>query len=131
MLMLGLFIYFCDMNATIELDKIELWAQHGCYGQEQIVGNKYEIDIKLEVNIDSPLASDDVHDALNYVEVYEITKREMAKTQHLVESVAYNIVSAIRKQYSEDILKHISVRVAKMAPPVGGKMKDVAVTVAI
>lgn len=127
--MLGLFIYFCDMNATIELDKIELWAQHGCYRQEQIVGNRYEIDIKLEVNIDKPIATDNVQDALNYVEVYEIVKREMAKTQHLVETVAYNIASAIRNQYPTDVLQHISVRVAKMAPPVGGKMKDVAISI--
>lgn len=115
------------MIATIELDKIELWAYHGCYKQEQIVGNRYEIDIKLDVEIDAAVMSDNVQDALNYVEVYEIVKEEMSKTQHLIETVAKNIATSIRNRYSEEVLKRISVRVAKMAPPVGGKMKDVAV----
>ncbi|MDO4462086.1 MAG: dihydroneopterin aldolase [Bacteroidia bacterium] len=115
------------MIATIELDKIELWAYHGCYEQEQVVGNRYEIDIKLMVDIDKAVETDNVQDALNYVEVYEIVKEEMAKTQHLVESVATNIGKSIRNRFSEELLKGINIRVAKMAPPVGGKMRDVAI----
>lgn len=122
-------MYFCTMTATIELDKIELWAYHGCYKQEQIVGNRYEVDIKLDVNIDKTIVTDNVRDALNYVEVYEIVKEEMLKTQHLIETVACNIGKAIRKRYDTDVLSRIWIRVAKMAPPVGGKMKDVAVIV--
>ncbi len=117
------------MTATIELDKIELWAYHGCYKQEQIVGNRYEVDIKLDVNIDKTIVTDNVMDALNYVEVYEIVKEEMLKTQHLIETVACNIGKAIRKRYDKDVLSRIWIRVAKIAPPVGGKMKDVAVIV--
>lgn len=117
------------MIATIELDKIELWAYHGCYKQEQIVGNKYEIDIKLDVEIDDAIKTDNVQDALNYVEVYNIVKEEMSKTQHLIETVATNIAKGIRNKFSEEILKRINVRVAKLAPPVGGKMKDVAVSI--
>lgn len=120
-------MYFCTMIATIELDKIELWAYHGCYQQEQVVGNLYEVDVKLDVIIDKTVATDNVKDALNYVEVYDIVKEEMVKTQHLVETVANNIAKAIRCKYDESILTRGWIRVAKMAPPVGGKMKDVAV----
>ena len=129
--LLSFFCDLCDMETVIELDTIELWGYHGCYKQEQLVGNRYAIDVKLIVDASRAVATDDVKEALNYVEVYQVVKEQMAITQHLVESVVNNIVVELRRCFFDKGLKGGVVRVAKLAPPVGGQMKSVSVSMNI
>ena len=43
------------MRATIELEKMEFRAPHGCYDLEKVVGNRYHVDLCMEVEIgDAP-----------------------------------------------------------------------------
>ena len=106
------------MIATIEVNGLRIRACHGVMVQERIMGNEFEISIKLRYPIENAMASDELDDTLNYVRVVEIVQREMAETSQLLEHVAGRIVKALEARFPEFI--SFSVRVSKRRPPVSG-----------
>ncbi|MFO7864648.1 MAG: dihydroneopterin aldolase, partial [Salinivirgaceae bacterium] len=56
----------------IELENMEFFAYHGCYEQEQVVGNRFLVDLTLHTNCEKPQQTDNIEDALNYLKVYEL-----------------------------------------------------------
>lgn len=114
-------------NTIIELENMEFQAFHGCYPLEQIVGNRFLVNITIEANLKAAGYSDDVKDTINYLDVYETVGQEMAKKSHILENVATRIVEAIYDSYP--MSKRVSVKVSKLAPPLGGKIEKVSVTV--
>ncbi len=119
------------MVAKIDLDEIRVYAFHGCFEEEQRVGNWFTVNVSLDVECGKAAVSDNISDALNYVEVYNTIRTEMAKKSHLLENVVMRIASALRTGFEAKGLIGGSVRVSKMAPPVGGEMKSVSVTMSI
>lgn len=113
--------------AIIELEEMEFYAYHGCFKEEQVVGNRFCVNIALKVNIDMPAKSDFIGDAVNYVEVYHIIKEEIFHNSHLLENVATRMVDAVSKRFPE--IEWIRLKVSKINPPMGGKMKQVSLTI--
>lgn len=111
---------------TIRLDGIYLRAYHGCYDLEQQVGNRFRVDIVIRTPLKDIPASDDVRDAVNYLTVYEIVERTMQRTQRTIEAAAANIIEAIKGEFEEIV--EVECTVAKIAPPLGGKIDKVSVT---
>lgn len=119
------------MISTIQLNQIQIYAYHGCYAEEQIVGNNFIVDVSLDVETAKAAQSDDIRNALNYVEVYEIVRDEMAIKSHLLENVVSRICCHIRSRFADCGLMGGTVKVAKLAPPIGGQMQSVSVTMNI
>jgi 7,8-dihydroneopterin aldolase/epimerase/oxygenase len=109
----------------IHLENLEFYAYHGCYKEEQIAGTKFMVNVTLETNMDKPAISDDINDALNYQLVYNVIKYEMSIQSNLLEHIAKRILDALFKRFSQ--LEHVTVKIAKMNPPMGGIMKSVSV----
>lgn len=114
-------------KGIIELDEMEFYAYHGCFKEEQVVGNRFIVNISIQVDVDIPSKSDNIQDALNYVSVYEITKKEMQQTSHLVEHVVERILSTIHAKFN--YVDWVRVKVSKMNPPMGGQMKAISITI--
>ncbi len=66
-------------KGIIELEEMEFYAYHGCFKEEQVVGNKFMVNIAIQVDVENPAKTDNIKDALNYVSVYEITKKEISR----------------------------------------------------
>lgn len=115
------------MIATIELEQIKIYAYHGCYAEEQKVGNNFTVDVTLRVDATRAAATDNIQDALNYVDVANIVKEEMMQKSHLLENVVSRICNRIKSEFATYGIVGGSVRVAKMTPPIGIEMKCVAV----
>ncbi len=113
-------------KGIIELEEMEFYAYHGCFKEEQVVGNRFMVNIAISVDVTKPMQTDFIGDALNYVEVYEITRKEIQKNSHLLEHLTDRIVTAIKLRF--DYIDWIKVKVSKMNPPMGGQMKAVSVT---
>jgi dihydroneopterin aldolase len=109
----------------IKIEKMEFYAYHGHFKEEQIVGNKFLVDLILDTNMDKPSATDDLKDAVNYQEAYKRVKKEMGKKSHLLEHIAKRILDTV---YELDGIEKATVKVSKMNPPVGGKVESVSVT---
>ncbi len=109
----------------IQIENMEFYSFHGHFKEEQIVGNKFILDLTIETDMKSPAESDNLRDAVDYQMVYQIVKLQMEKKSHLLENIAGRIIDAI---YSEMRgIKKITVKVSKMNPPMGGKIGSVSV----
>ncbi len=115
---------------TIELENIELYARHGCYDLEKVVGGRFRVDLAVEVcspETDLAAQEDNVRGLVNYLDLVAIVEEQMAITSDTIEHVALRIADAIRA-HSEAITS-ARVKVSKLAPPTGGKIARVSVTV--
>lgn len=111
----------------IHIEGMEFYAFHGHYKEEQIVGNKFLIDVTIEADMEKPMESDNLKDAVNYQRAYEIVKQEMQKKSHLLEHIAGRILNAL---YAEmEGIKKATVKVSKINPPVGGRVNSLSVVV--
>ncbi len=114
------------MEYTIRLDRMEFRALHGCYELERKVGNRFTVDLALTAELGDVAVRDDVTLAVNYLTVYEIVREQMRVTQHTIERVATNIIEALYTAFPQ--LRHVRCTVAKLAPPLSGKLDRVSVT---
>jgi len=110
----------------IHLEDMEFYAFHGHFKEEQIVGNRFLVNLTLKTDMEKAGQSDQLDDALNYQTAYEIVQEEMNKKSHLLEHIARRILDALYQRF--DTLEHAHIKVSKMNPPMGGKMNSVSVT---
>jgi 7,8-dihydroneopterin aldolase/epimerase/oxygenase len=111
----------------IQIENMEFYSFHGHFKEERIVGNKFLVDLTIETDMKSASESDNLKDAVNYQRVYEIVKLQMEKKSYLLEHIAGRIIDAIAAEMT-GIIK-ITVKVAKMNPPMGGKIGSVSVVI--
>ncbi len=115
------------MEYRIALDRMEFRAFHGCYELERQVGNRFTVDLEIVTELGDVAETDDVARAVNYLTVYETVRSEMRRTQRTIERVATNIIGALRTRFPQ--VHRVRCTVAKLAPPLGGKVARVSVTI--
>lgn len=108
-------IYLNDMN---------FYAHHGCYEEERLIGTNFKVDLEIEYDSQKAENSDDINDAVNYLELYKIVKEEIMIESHILENISRRILNHIFKNFSE--ITYSKVKVTKMAPPLGGDIKTVS-----
>lgn len=111
---------------VVELENMEFQAFHGCYELEQIVGNRFLVNLRLEADLSKAVKSDSIEDTINYLEVYQLVATQMSITSHILEHVAGRIIDTIYEHFPH--VCKVSVKVSKLAPPLGGKIQSVSVT---
>jgi dihydroneopterin aldolase len=111
----------------ITIEGMEFYAFHGHHREEQIVGNRFLVDLEMDTDMERPAASDQLDDAVNYQVAYRLVKEEMKKHKsNLLEHIGKRILDAI---FSElEGIESATVRIRKMNPPMGGPIKSVSVT---
>ncbi len=110
----------------IKISGMEFYAYHGCFKEEQIVGNNFIVDLEIEADCTTPMQTDNINDAVNYQTAYELVAKEMKQTSHLLENVADRILKSLFTNMEH--IKKATVKVAKQNPPMGGKIKETSVT---
>ena len=110
----------------IELEEMEFYAYHGHFKEEQIVGNKFLVNISIETDCAKAAETDNLEDALDYVSIYEITKKEMETKSYLLEHLAARIINHIHAEFPQIVSS--KVKVSKLNPPIGGRMEKVSIT---
>jgi dihydroneopterin aldolase len=111
----------------ISIENMEFYAFHGHYREEQIVGNKFLVDLQIEADMSVPAASDNLKDAINYQKAYRLLKEEMEKKSKLLENIAKRIIDVIYDNFTG--IQKVTVKVSKMNPPMGGgRIEKVSVT---
>lgn len=119
------------MNTSIlsfvHIDDIRLHARHGVLPQEQATGNDYSINIRIGYDISRAMLTDDVSDTLNYAEVYNIVKQEMAIPSKLIEHVSGRIANRLMEQYAD--ISSIELRITKLNPPMGADCRGAGVEI--
>lgn len=112
--------------ALIEIENMEFHANHGHFAEEQVIGNTFLLDLKIEYNSEKAQNSDNLKDTVNYQRAFEIVKREMKISSHLLEHVGARILDSLMRELSG--IEMAEVKVSKVNPPMGGKIQKVSVT---
>ncbi len=111
--------------ALIEIENMEFYAFHGHFKEEQIVGNKFLIDLSIEADLDKASRTDKLEDTVDYQVAFRIVKQEMEKKSNLLENIAGRILDSIYARV--DGVQKATVRIRKMNPPMGGHINSVAI----
>lgn len=105
----------------IGLEGMEFYAHHGYYEAERKMGNKYLLDVFVNLKIDLK-NSEDIHDTVNYEHIYEVCKEEMDEPKQLLETVAYDIADRLKSRFS--IIDEVEVKLKKVGVQLGGKVQQ-------
>ena len=66
------------------VEGMEFHAFHGCNPEEAKTGGNYLVTVTVDTDFSKPSSSDKLSDAVDYVAIYDITKREMSLRSHLI-----------------------------------------------
>ena len=110
----------------IKIEGMEFYAFHGHYKEEQIVGNRFLVDLEMETDMSVPAESDSLEDAVNYQVAYRVVKEEMKRiNSNLLENIGKRILDAIYRELNG--ISSVTITIRKMNPPMGGPIKNVSV----
>lgn len=110
---------------TITIQNMQFYAHHGCFEQEQRVGTHFTVTLTFTYDANNAIASDNITDAISYLDVYQVVRKEMEKPSHLIEHVAYRIQQAVLTTYPT--MQSVHVKLCKLNPPLGGQVEQVCV----
>jgi len=107
----------------IALEGMEFHAYHGTHPEEQVFGNNFVLDVYLYTDVSNAMVYKDggeekIIGTINYETLYDVCRFEMQKREPLIESVVFNIIDALKKQFH--VLQGVKIRLKKKYPPVGG-----------
>jgi dihydroneopterin aldolase len=109
----------------ILIENMEFYSFHGHFKEERIVGNKFLVNLTIETDMKAPAESDNLKDAVNYQQAYEIVKQQMETKSYLLEHIAGRILDALHTEMKG--IQKVTVKVSKLNPPMGGKIGSVSV----
>jgi len=112
--------------SKITLEDMEFHAFHGCLEHEQQLGNTFLVSVVMELDTAKAEITDDLSDTLNYKLVYDVVKEEMNIPSKLIEHVAYRIKKSLQDRFA---FISLEIKLTKLSPPVGGKMKSVSIEI--
>ena len=116
-------------QSSIRLHDMRFYAYHGVMEQERRVGGEYLVSLQVETDLSRAVNSDSVADTVNYAQLYEVVKREMAEPSQLLEHVAGRIGQRVLDHFQQ--VTALTVRVTKCNPPMGADCKGASVELRI
>jgi len=102
----------------VSLEGMEFYARHGYYEEERVIGNKYSVDVTLDVDFSEAVADDKLEGTVNYEKVYEIVQNVMSIDANLLEHLAGKMIKALKEKFSQ--INRVQVRISKYNPPIKG-----------
>ena len=117
------------MSSKIYLRNVRFHAFHGVLPQEGIVGNDYLVNLVLDYDFSSAMKTDDLQETLNYAEVYQKVREEMAVPSKLLEHVAGRIAHRLFSDFPE--IQKLQLSITKVNPPMGADSDGAGVEVVL
>lgn len=114
-------------SGYIRLEGLRIHAFHGVLPQERQVGADFRIELRVGYPLTEAMQSDDVRDTLNYAELYEIVRGEMAVPSQLLEHVAGRIAKAVGAAFP--LVTSIDLVLTKLNPPMGADCDGASVEI--
>ena len=116
-------------QSSIRLHDMRFYAYHGVMEQERRVGGEYLVSLQVETDLSRAVNSDSVADTVNYAQLYEVVRCEMAEPSQLLEHVAGRIGQRVLDHFPQ--VMALTVRVTKCNPPMGADCKGASVEMRI
>ncbi|NGP60624.1 dihydroneopterin aldolase [Paenibacillus thiaminolyticus] len=100
----------------MQLHRMEFFGKHGVFAEERALGQRWIVDLDLQIDLQKAGQSDKLEDSINYAEVFYSVKS-------IVEGQSYQLVEALAERIAEGVLdgypaiQEAHVRVTKPHPP--------------
>lgn len=109
----------------IRFNNMIFYAHHGYYQAERELGQKFEVDMELDIDFGKAILSDDLKDTVNFEKVYQ-------KVHHLFSSYKFTLLETLADRIANEILSSfpintVLIRVRKPNVPLNGFMDNVEV----
>lgn len=112
---------------AIHLRGLEFYAYHGVLPEEQVLGQRFLIDMDLFFDLRQAGSSDQVEDTIHYGEVYQVIQACVTGDKYqLLEHLAEEIAQRVLGQFS---CASVRVEVHKPQAPIPGIFRDVSVEI--
>lgn len=112
--------------SMIAIEGMEIYAYHGCFEEEKIIGTGFLVDLWLTTDTSEAEKTDNLKKTVNYLKVYQVVVNEMKVSSNLLEHISRRILIAVQREFPQ--VDWVKVKIQKLNPPLGGKMKSVSVT---
>jgi dihydroneopterin aldolase len=107
---------------------IDFYGFHGVSQAEQELGQRFIVDVKLELSLDKAGKSDQLQDTVNYCEIYTLIKEKgQQKRYALLEAMASDMAESILKGF--DIVQRVNICIKKPHAPIGGVIEYAGVRI--
>ncbi|MBC8121346.1 MAG: dihydroneopterin aldolase [Gemmatimonadaceae bacterium] len=104
------------MRDTIHLKQINCYGYCGVFAEERALGQRFVIDIDVQINLEPAGHSDALHDTLDYGELIKMVQGVVAGEQFfLLEAMAHTLAVRLR---SDPRVERVRVEVHKPQPPI-------------
>jgi 7,8-dihydroneopterin aldolase/epimerase/oxygenase len=113
------------MRHYINIEGIRFTGYHGCLPEEALIGGLYQVDVYITTDFTVAAQEDDLSKTIDYCQVFDISKREMAIRSQLIEQVCARIFTSLCNELPP--LKSLRVKVTKFTPPMNGDVREVSV----
>ena len=116
------------MKGEIEVTGLVLFARHGVNEAEEKLGQRFFLDLVLELDVAECVRSDKLADTVDYGEVVAVAEAAFrARRFYLIEAVAAHVASSILAHFQRATSVRVTVR--KPSAPVPAVIDHVAATV--
>lgn len=101
---------------TITINKIRCYGYTGYLAAEKVLGQWFEVDLTLWLDLAPASNSDAIEDTLDYRRAIEIVKK-------IISNVKYDLVEKLAGAIAEEVLQlhlidRVQVKLTKLAPPI-------------
>ena len=116
------------MRDKIYISQMEFYGYHGVLREENVLGQRFLVDVALELDLRPAGRSDRLEHTVNYAEVYErcrtiVEERTLALIEAVAEAIADELLAAF------PAVQRCTVKVIKPNPPIRGHYQHVAVEI--
>jgi dihydroneopterin aldolase len=102
------------------------YGYHGVLPEENKIGQRFNVDLSLAIDLSKAGKSDDLNDTVNYAEVYELCRNVVeGEPKKLIETVAETICEQVLRMFP--LVQNCTVTLIKPDPPIPGYYKSVSV----
>ena len=111
---------------VIKIKNLEVYANHGVLSEENKLGQKFIISIKLFLNLNKATKTDNIDFSVSYSKVCKmVTKFMQENTFNLIESATNNLIYKIMDTYQ--LVDGVNIEVKKPWAPIKLPLKTVSV----
>lgn len=107
---------------------MEFYGYHGVFPEETKLGQRFIVDLVVELDLKTAGMTDELEYTVNYGELYNTCKE-------IVEGQPYKLLESVSEQLTTKILKDfplihtITIKMIKPDPPIPGHYQSVAVEI--
>jgi dihydroneopterin aldolase len=113
-------------TGLILIEKLDIYAYHGFFSEEERLGQRFVLDLVLEADLRASAISDALADTVNYGTVVGVvTEAFTAKRFNLLEAAARAVAQAVLDCFPA--VTRVEVTLRKPAPPIHATLASVGI----